>query len=135
MTIDWAQMCSWATELSRTTPLGEIPFEIGPAIREYANADVAGVISPVPGFGTKRDGTFDQPQWQFRIRAREHQMAELWATANWFDRVLIQEIGGQALWGTWVLLTGRSGGSPTPLEEDTRERRSVVCTYFAEVEL
>jgi hypothetical protein len=134
MALDWFQLCTWATALTEASGFA-VPFEIGPDILEYANADVAGTITPLPGFGTKRDGTFDQPQWQVRVRASEHQLAELIGVTNLIDKAIVQDVGGQLIWGTWVVLTGRSGGSPSPLAEATRERRSFVCTYFAEVEL
>lgn len=112
-----------------------VPFETGPELSEYANADVAGCVTMLPGFGLANDGLFDQPQFEIRIRTRDFQLPDLRRTFGILDRALVQEIDGVQLWGTWVVLVGRSGGQPTPLQEDTRERRSYVCTYFAKVEL
>lgn len=133
--IDELALQTWMSELTTPSPLGQVPFETGPEIREYADADVAGTITMLPGFGLANEGLFDQPQFQVRIRVREHQLAELQATMGLIDRALVRDVSMVALWGTWVVMAGRSGGQPTPFPEDTRERRSYVCTYFAKVEL
>lgn len=133
--IDELALQTWMSELTAPSPLGQVPFETGPEIREYADADVAGTITMLPGFGLANEGLFDQPQFQVRVRAREHQLAALQATMGLIDRALVRDVAMMELWGTWVVAAGRSGGQPTPFPEDTRERRSYVCTYFAKVEL
>lgn len=113
-----------------------VPFEIGPDIQEFANADLAGTVTYVGGPGISGgEGQFDIVQYQLRLRAREHQLRELWETANWLDKYLCREMTRVEAWGTWIVDSGRFGGGPAALQEDTRERRSVACTYFAEVEL
>lgn len=133
--IDEQQLHAWLTEFTRTRCPLTVPFETGPDLSEYANADVAGCVTLLPGFGLANDGVFDQPQFEIRIRAREHQLPDLQRTFGILDKALVQEVDGVALWGTWVVLVGRSGSQPVPQQEDTRERRSYVCTYFAKVEL
>ena len=133
--INEMELHAWLTEFTRTRCPLTVPFETGPELLEYANADVAGCVTMFGGFGLTESGVFDIPQFQIRIRAREHQLADLQTTFGILDKAMVQEIDGEQLWGTWVVLTGRSGGGPTPLQEDTRERRSYVCTYFAKVEL
>jgi hypothetical protein len=133
--IDEDAMHTWLTQFTEDRCPLTVPFETGPELSEYANADIAGSVTMLPGYGLANDGLFDQPQFQIRIRAREHQLADLRTTFAALDRALIREIDGVALWGCWIVLVGRAGGQPVPLQEDTRERRSYVCTYFAKVEL
>lgn len=133
--IDEDAMHTWLQEFTQSRCPLTVPFETGPELSEYGNADVAGSVTMLPGYGLANDGLFDQPQFQVRIRAREHQLTELRQTFAELDRALIREVDGVQLWGTWIVLVGRAGGQPVPLQEDTRERRSYVCTYFAKVEL
>lgn len=133
--INEMELHAWLQQFTRDRCPLTVPFETGPDLSEYANADVAGCVTMVGGLGLAESGVLDTPQFEIRIRAREHQLADLQATFRILDKALVQEIDGQALWGTWVVLTGRLGGGPTPQQEDTRERRSYVCTYFAKVEL
>lgn len=135
--IDELALQQWLTALTVGGSLAAdgVPFETGPEIREYADADVAGTVTLLAGFGLTNEGLFDVPQFQVRVRAREHQLVELRETVGLIDRALIRDVAGQALWGTWVVIAGRSGGQPAPFPEDTRERRSYACTYFAKVEL
>lgn len=134
--IDETALHTWLQQLTidRGCPL-QVPFEAGPDIREYANADVAGSVTMLPGYGLANDSLFDRPSFQVLVRAREHQLTELRQTVQTIDKVLVQEVDGEQLWGTWVVLTGRAGGAPMALQQDTRERRAYVCTYFAKVEL
>lgn len=134
--IDEQALQTWLHQLTinRGCPL-QVPFETGPETSEYANADVAGSVTMLPGYGLANDGLFDQPSFQVLIRAREHQLVELRQTMQVVDKVLVQEVGGEQLWGTWVVIVGRSGGSPSAVQQDTRERRAYMCTYFAKVEL
>lgn len=133
--IDEEAMHAWLREFTKLNCPLEVPFETGPEISEYGIADVAGAVTMLPGYGLDDSGLFDQPQFQIRIRTREHDLVKLRQTFEILDRALIREIDGVALWGTWIVLVGRAGGQPVPLQEDTRERRSYVCTYFAKVEL
>jgi hypothetical protein len=134
--IDDTLLAKWLSDTATEAGfLKKVPFEVGPDISEYANADTAGCVTPVGGFGLANEGIFDQPQFQVRIRAREHQLQALKQTMDYIDRKLILEVSHMALWDTWVVVAGRSGSGPVPLQEDTRERRSYVCTYFAQVEL
>lgn len=133
--IDEPAMHAWLKQLTADRCPLTVPFESGPWISEYANADIAGSVTMTPGYGLANDGLFDQPQFQVLVRAREHQLTELRQTVETIDRVLIQEVDGVTLWGTRIVLVGRAGGQPVPFREDTRERRSYVCTYFAKIEL
>ena len=133
--IDEMALHAWLQQFTTDRCPLIVPFETGPELSEYANADVAGCVTMLPGFGLTDSGVFDVPQFEIRIRAREHQLADLQATFRVLDKALVQEIDGELLWGTWVVIVGRSGGQPVPQPEDTRERRSYVCTYFAKVEL
>lgn len=133
--IDEDAMHTWLREFTEARCPLTVPFETGPELSEFGEADVAGSVTMLPGYGLDDSGLFDQPQFQIRIRVREHQLPELRATFTELDRALIREIDGVQLWGSWIVLVGRAGGQPVPLQEDTRERRSYVCTYFAKVEL
>lgn len=133
--IDEDAMHQWLQVFTASRCPLEVPFETGPEISEYASGDVAGSVTMQPGYGLDESGLFDQPQFQVRIRTREHQLKQLRETFVELDRALIREIDGVLLWGTWIVLVGRAGGQPVPQQEDTRERRSYVCTYFAKVEL
>lgn len=133
--IDENAMHAWLTQFTTDRCPLTVPFETGPEISEYGNGDVAGSVTMLPGYGLDDSGLFDQPQFQIRIRTREHQLSQLQQTFAELDRALIREVDSVLLWGTWIVLVGRAGGQPVPLQEDTRERRSYVCTYFAKVEL
>lgn len=133
--IDEDAMHTWLQQFTADRCPLTVPFETGPDISEYGIGDVAGCVTMQPGYGLDDSGLFDQPQFEIRIRTAEHQLADLRTTFAELDRALIREIDGVELWGTWIVLVGRAGGQPVPLQENTRERRSYVCTYFAKVEL
>lgn len=133
--IDEVALHAWLKQLTIDRCPLTVPFEAGPWINEFANADVAGSVTMLPGYGLANDGLFDQPQFQVLVRAREHQQPELRRTVEIIDKALIREVDGMQLWGTWVVIVGRAGGAPTSFQQDTRERRAYVCTYFAKVEL
>lgn len=133
--IDEDAMHAWLTQFTVDRCPLTVPFETGPELSEYGNADVAGCVTMLPGYGLDDSGLFDQPQFQIRIRTRDFQLPLLRETFTEIDRAMVQEIDGVVLWGVWIVLTGRAGGQPVPQQEDTRERRSYVCTYFAKVEL
>jgi len=133
--IDEVAMKEWLRVFTADRCPLSVPFETGPDISEYANADTAGTLTMLPGFGLAESGVFDVPQFEILIRAREHQLTDLQRTFQILDKALVQELEGEHLWGTWVAIVGRSGGQPTPRQQDTRERRAYVCTYFAKVEL
>lgn len=102
----------------------------GPREPEFGNGDRLAVVTPLGGAGVSLEGVGDQPGFQVRMMAREFELAELKLSVYAVDRELL--LGQQFpadIWGTRIQYVTRTGGGPSPLQEDEFDRVVYVCSY------
>lgn len=109
----------------------DVPFERGPRVREFGNADISGLVTMVPGPGELMDGVGDYSSFQVRLTSREANQEQLRKSAFQLDTALRFGDYPADLWGTWIVSVERTGGAPSELETDEHDRVSYVCTYNA----
>lgn len=125
--IDEQLLLNWAKDLVLPAVFG---WYKGPRQPEFGSGDRVAILTPQGGAGLTLEAIGDQPSFQVRMIAREHDVDLLKASAFIVDDELVRGDYPHDLWGTRVQFVTRVGGAPAPLQEDELDRVAYVCTYL-----
>jgi hypothetical protein len=117
--------------------LQEVPNDLsmefveGPRVPEFLRGDDIGVVTMLEGPGYTLEGSGGFGSFQLRLVARERDQDKLRRTAFQLDNALLFGDYPVDIWGTWITSVDRTGGEPSPLQEDEHDRVAYVCSYIA----
>jgi hypothetical protein len=111
--------------------VSDISWKLGPAdpnAREMP--DTYGEVTPLPGPGMIREGTFYRPVFQLTIRGKQRVPTTPHDKAMEVDQLLMQGSYPHDLWGDRVLSCDWTGGGPAPVQNlDNARRVTYTCSY------